>query len=258
MDKMNVLKAIICGYEKSGTTLLNEILRRHPDLDSGFECGFLLGDSPADFSNIKPYHAYFKSEWELTRKDMKYIFDTENWLECYHRARERSPIITNKKTQLFDKTPIYMKYLAEVLAKVPETPCIVNVRDPRALMLSWANWSGHSEDAETWILDNIELNTERYNSYGNGYRNALKKYKDRILLVQFEKTCQNPELEFKAIFEFIGLEFKKEYLSFSSKHFVYGNSLSQDYINPYKNKLSNSTCDLIVEKTERYACWHYN
>ncbi len=43
------LFALVCGFEKSGTTLLNEILRRHPGVDSGFECGFLLGQSPRDF-----------------------------------------------------------------------------------------------------------------------------------------------------------------------------------------------------------------
>src|SRR5688572_28260285 len=77
------LIALVCGFEKSGTTLLNEILRRHPDLDSGFEGGFLLGASPRDFRNFQPYYAYFRQTWELSRADMLYICDTDSWGECY-------------------------------------------------------------------------------------------------------------------------------------------------------------------------------
>ncbi len=252
------LKAIICGYEKSGTTLLNEILRRHPNMDSGFECGFLLGDSPRDFPTIKPYHAYFKSTWELSRADMKYIFDTDSWDECYARARGRSPVISNKDTGIFDKTPIYMLHLNEVLNKVPGIPCVVNVRDPRALMLSWANWSGHKEDAEDWIEENFEAYCERFLSYADGYTKALASHGDRILLNQFEKLCQNPEFYLKRIFAFLGLRFDNEFMNFSSKHFVYGNTVSTEYLFPYRDKLSTELCNRILSETGRYSQWHFD
>ncbi len=251
------LKAIICGYEKSGTTLINEILRRHPDMDSGFECGFLLGDSPRDFSTIKPYHAFFKSTWELSREDMKYIFNTDSWSECYIRARERSPIIINKNTGIFDKTPIYMLHLNDVLKKVPGVPCVVNVRDPRALMLSWAMWSGHQNDTEKWIRDNFDEYCERYLSYAKGYTNALDLHGDRIMLNQFENLCVEPAYFLNKIFEFIGLSFKTEYLKFSSKHFVYGNTVSTEYLFPYRGVLSEDLCAEILAATQSYEQWHY-
>lgn len=252
------LRAIICGYEKSGTTLLNEILRRHPRMDSGFECGFLLGDSPRDFPGIMPYFAFFRRAWQLTPEDMRYLCDTDNWGECYRRARERSPVIVDKTTDLFDKTPIYMLHLSSVLARAPGIPCIVSVRDPRALMLSWARWSGHTEDAQAWIYEHLDEYCSRYIDYGNGYRQALAVFGNRVMLSQFETLCLDPQGQVRRIFDFIGLEFRPEYLNFSSEFFVYGNTVSADYIQPYRGVIADTLCQEILERTAAYSQWHFS
>jgi hypothetical protein len=68
--------------------------------------------------------------------------DTDDWAVFYSRARAASAVIADKSTLLFDKTPRYMRELSTVMARVPQLPCVVNVRDPRAVMHSWACWSG--------------------------------------------------------------------------------------------------------------------
>lgn len=251
------LIALVCGFEKSGTTLLNEILRRHPLLDSGFECGFLLGNSPREFRNFQPYFAYFRQTWELSREDVRYICDTDDWSECYRRARERAPFIHNKNTYIFDKTPIYMLHLASVMAKVPGIPCVVNVRDPRTLMLSWANWSGFKDDPEKWLTENFEANCERYLSYANGYYNAVDAGYGPILLNRFETMCLRPEEQLTKIFNHFGLDFDASFLRFSSKHFVYGNNVSKKYLRPYEGRLSKSLCDRILAATSNFSDWHF-
>ena len=250
------LVALVCGYEKSGTTLLNEILRRHPRLDSGFEGGFLLGESPRDFPRFQPYHTFFRQTWELTQEDVAYICACDDWGECYRRARERSPVITDKDCLLFDKTPIYMKFLSQVLARVPGVPCVVNVRDPRALMVSWANWSGGGDDAEAWVAEHLENNVQRFTDYAEGYRLAASRFPGRILLNRFEQLVRQPEATLERIFQFLGFSFSEDYLEFSSKHFVYGNAISADYLFPYRDRLSEKLCGRILEATRDYADWH--
>jgi hypothetical protein len=248
----------VCGYEKSGTTLLNEILRRHPDLDSGFEGGFLLGDSPRDFHRFQPYYAFFRQTWELSREDVKYICDCDDWGECYRRARERSPVIADKHALIFDKTPVYMKHLPVVLGKVPGIPCVVCVRDPRALMVSWARWSGAGEAVEQWLVANFADNVERYASYARGYRRALAAHADRLLLVRFEVLCTHTAQTLASVFRFLGMAFSEDFLHFSSKHFVYGNTISTDYLFPYREVLSGDLCERILEATRDYSDWHYH
>lgn len=255
---MEPLKLIVCGFEKSGTTLVNEILRRHPELDSGFECGFLLADTPQQFASIQPYYSYFRKCWELSKDDMRYILDTPNWAECYRRARACSPVIKNKQSALFDKTPIYMQHLPDVLDKVVNVPCVVTVRDPRALFYSWARWSGGADNPERYIRDHLQQYIDRYCSYGEGYRRAMLRYSDRITLIQFEALCNDPVFYCRRIFESIGLSFSSEFLNFNSKYFVYGNAVSKEYIFSYRSYLSESLCELILQGLTNYSEWWFN
>lgn len=257
------LRAIVCGYEKSGTTLINEILRRHPQLDSGHEVGVLLADSPREFHRKQPYCTFFRQTWKLSKEQQQQICDTDDWGEFYRRARAISPLITDKSVYLFDKTPIYMRHLAEVLAKVPGIPCLVNVRDPRALMLSWANWSGHDfsghrDDPGEWIEENFAYCQDRFLSYARGYRDALAEHGDRIMLNRFEPLCLDPEPHLEKIFNFFGFEFSRDYMTFESEHFVHGNTVSQDYLCPYRQALKPALCDRILEATVEFEDWHFH
>lgn len=252
------LCAIICGFEKSGTTLLNEILRRHPNLDSGHEVGALLGESPRHFRSKQPYYAFFKKSWKLNSDQLHIICDTGDWGEFYRRARDISPLIADKTTKIFDKTPIYMLHLNEVLARVPALPCVVNVRDPRALMYSWANWSGHTDDPERWLEENFASNCHRFLSYAKGYETALGSHSTRIYLNQFEKLCFSPQKELRGIFEFLGYEFENRFLNFESEHFVYGNTVSEDYVFAYRQRLSDGICERILDATAEFKEWHFH
>ena len=255
---LDPLCAIVCGFEKSGTTLLNEILRRHPALDSGHEVGVFLGTSPKEFSSHQPYYAFFRKSWRLSRDQMQYVCDTEDWGTFYCRARELSPLIADKNVWLFDKTPIYMRYLDDVLSKAVDIPCIVNVRDPRALMHSWANWSGHRDNPAAWLEENFEANCDRFLNYARGYDRARRAYGSRLLLNRFEDLCLNPIQHLERIFAFIGLAFDQEYLRFESEHFVYGNTVSDSYIFAYRNSFSKALCEKILRATMEYEDWHYH
>lgn len=67
---LDPLRAIVCGYEKSGTTLINEILRRHPQLDSGHEVGVLLVETPRQFHSKQPYCSFFRQTWKLSPEQL--------------------------------------------------------------------------------------------------------------------------------------------------------------------------------------------
>ena len=254
---LDPLVALVCGFEKSGTTLINEILRRHPRLDSGHEVGVLLGDSPRDFRTTQPYFGFFCETWKLSRAEAEQVCDTDDWSTFYRRARDASPVIVDKTVSVFDKTPIYMLHLSEVLRKAP-LPCVVSVRDPRALMHSWANWSGHAHDPGAWLEEHFERNCERFLSYARGYSEANRSFPDLVMVSQFERLSTNPEVEFEEIFRFLGLTFRREYLSFRSEHFVYGNAVSSDYVFAYRQSLSNELCDRILDATRDFEEWHYH
>ena len=254
---LHPLVALVCGYEKSGTTLLNEILRRHPQLDSGHEVGVLMGDSPRDFPNAKIYFAFFQQTWKLSKAQAQHCCDTDVWSEFYRRAREASPVIADKASLIFDKTPRYMLTLADVMAKAAPLPCVVNVRDPRAVMHSWACWSGHRDDPGHYVEAHFSDYCERYLSYAQGYQSAVAQYADRLYLNQFEQMCLQPEATIDRIFAFLGLEFEPAYLHFESEHFVYGSTVSQAYLQPYLKDFSDALSQRILDATSAFADWHF-
>jgi hypothetical protein len=258
LDDLYPLTAIVCGFEKSGTTVLNEILRRHPQLDSGHEVGVLMAPSPREFHHVQPYFAFFQKSWKLSREQALLCCDTDDWATFYQRSRAASPLITDKSILIFDKTPRYMLHLSEVMEKVPNLPCVVNVRDPRALMHSWACWSGHKEAPARWLEDNFEANCERYLSYARGYSKALATGRFRLFLNRFETMCMEPQQTLKSIFEFLELDFADDYLVFESEHFVYGNTISRNHLFPYREDFSEALCQRILDATVEYEDWRFH
>lgn len=254
MFRKSFLKAIVCGYERGGTTLISQLLRQHPNLYSGFECGFLLVDKISDFLSFEPYCTMTKRGWQLTAEDLEYICQADNWVDVYIRLQARSALTKNKEDVcIFDKTPKYMQFLPQVLNKTVEVPCIVIARDPRAVLWSWAKRSNLSLDV--WIEQHLEDSCQRYRSYAQGYKRAVDSgFGDRILLIQYESLCVNEADEVEKIFNFIGLEFDPAYLMFkeSTKTFpnVYGNNISAHYLTEYEEHFPHAICDKILELTD--------
>ena len=63
---------------------------------------------------------------------------------------------------------------------------------------------------------NFDDNVQRFLSYARGYDIAIEAYESRLLPDPIESLCSEPESGFAAIFDFFGLDFRPEYLAFSS------------------------------------------
>lgn len=256
MDSTNLtLKAIVCGYERGGTSLIAELLRQHPDLDGGFEGGFLLGKRPRDFLSISPYRSNVKPGWGITEEELRYICDTDSWQDLYSRLRARAREVEDKRAWLFDKTPKYMETLSQVLTRVPDVPCIVVVRDPRAVLWSWAKRSGTG--VEEWTAEHLKSSCKRYVLYGKGWQSAVKAgFASRIFLVRYEAFCTDPGAWAMKMFRFLGMEFHDSFLHFSPRFpNVYGSTPSRMYMEEYKRAFPDRVCKQILSRTGRFRGW---
>jgi hypothetical protein len=250
----NPLVAIVCGYERGGTTLVSEILRQHPKINSGFEGGLLFSDNPHDFRSLEPYVTSLKISWGVSDEDLKYICDGVDWQDVYKRLLEKSTKVDSE--YVFDKTPRYMEFLSDVLARV-DVPCIAIVRDPRALFFSWAKRSGISID--DWSRLHLSAAIERYERYGRGLQNALVSNPQGILVVQYEFLCINPVIESEKIMKFIGVDFDPTFVQFASpQKNIHERNVSSKYISEYQHHFDDKVCRKIKSKLKKFEDWFWS
>ncbi len=246
-----VLKAIVCGYERGGTTLLSQLMSAHPRLDSGFESGLLLADEPKNFMS-KQFAEFngslIRRGWGVDEDDLAYILDSKTWNQVYLRLRERSSVIKNKESFLIDKTPKYMLRLSDVLYRMEQVPCVVVVKEPRGVIFSWLKRQPDIDFAAV-SRETLKAFCKRYVRYAAGYAEAKRNHPRRILKVDYEKFCLHPKSEAQLIFNHLGLEFHDDYLTFEQKYEVHGTTVSGKYLNQYRDVLHASTIEQIDEWT---------
>ncbi|MDJ0554513.1 MAG: sulfotransferase [Microcoleaceae cyanobacterium MO_207.B10] len=256
INNNNPLFALVCGFEHSGTTLVSEILRQHPHLDSGFEGGFLLNNEAKEFLTTEPFYTTSKKGWGLKDEDLSYICDADNWAEVYLRIRERAEVIKNKNALLFDKTPRYMQKLPHVLERVPDIPCIVIVKDIRSVF--WSSYKRTKMTIDEWYKKIFKRTCNHTLSYARSCKKAIEKgLEERILLIRYEELCLDQKTQVKKIFNFLGLEFQESYLTFNHPKYknVYGGKISTQYLTEYKGSLPEYICEEILELTSEYSDW---
>ena len=238
---------------------------QHPHVMGGFECGFLLTEQICDFPSFQPFASMLKTGWNVSDEDLAYICQAEDRFEAYDRLKNRSSIFKNLKdfdtVQLIDKTPRYMQVLPSALKRLPEVPCVVIVRDPRAVFWSWAKRSNLSP--EEWASESLDKSVKHYISYGNALNVAIKQgFKDRILVIQYETLCTDPKSMAKRIFDFINLSFDDAFLNFNDKNRnfknVYGKTISSQYLEEYKNHFSEEICQSILQETKEFSHWAWH
>ena len=253
LENNEPLKAIVCGFEHSGTTLVSEILRQHPRLDSGFEGGFLFCENVQDFLGAEPFYSHAKAGWGVSDEDLKYITAADNWPEVYRRLRERAEVIKDKTSWLFDKTPVYMGYLPQILEKVPDVPCIVIVKDLRAFF--WSYFKRTQLSMDEWYNNKFEDPCNHVLFYARGWQQAIEKgYSKRLLLIKYENLCLNPPGEVKKIFDFLDLDFHEKYLCFPNSRYanVRGTQIYIQYLVDYLDHLPSYACDKVLELVDQH------
>lgn len=246
------LAAIVCGFERGGTTLVSTLLKQHPSLDSAFEGGLLLAPTLAEFPTLEPYAEHLRTSWRIDDAKLRDICDAPDWLSAYARLAAVSPAIKSPDVALVDKTPRYLEHLPEVLAKVPDVPCIVLARDPLSVLHAWRKRL--HMNPRRWFYEHLPASCERYLAYHRGYARALAAgMGPRILLVHYEALCTEPEREAERIFAHLGLTFDPALLALDRggplHANLHGSRISADYVAEYAGDLDFRTAGRILRLT---------
>jgi len=196
------LGVIVTGIEHSGTTLLSLLLKRHPQLGGGFECGLLMADSPGDFTKIEPWYQWMTDpvrdgHWGIPDSAMHEITDSRDWAGAYRKIIEHSPLFDRPDQRVVDKTPGYRVDLTEILAKVPsEIPCLIIEKNLENL---WRSYRKRTS---------FEDFVNRYRAYQVEKLRALVAHPGRIRIVRYEILCTRVAEVVESALSFLGLGFQ--------------------------------------------------
>lgn len=249
-------KFLICGLEHTGTTLISDLFRQLPGVDSGFECGVLLRDSPAEFARLEPFASNMLKGWGITADQLAECCAAEDFDTFYTRLMAASTAIDAGTREIFDKTPRYLSELTAVLGRC-DCPVVVSYKDPRAIVCSDYK-RARTDDFDTW-----------YDGYAKGKLRYVQTCYDefsahadnpRVTTVGLEELAMNSRATMERMFAHVGETFELGYAIIDTLRYVNvkNRTVSADIAFEYKGKLDLAAQDRIMEDFGRFEAWVYN
>jgi SAM-dependent methyltransferase len=210
------LAFVICGVEHSGTTLLSEIFRQVPGLDSGFETGVLLSETPRHFLQEMPFADNICGDWNITQEELEECCEADTFEVFYERLAAHSRCIAPGCRAVFDKTPRYLVNLGDCLEKV-QVPFVVTYKDPRATVFSDYTRAG-SPDFESWFATYADEKLGYLRVLHDQF-NGLAGRSKRVLRISLEAICLNPRASCEKLFAHCGQDFSLRYLLLQNRRY---------------------------------------
>lgn len=185
----------VMGAPRSGTTLLQNILRSHSDL-------FSIEDETGIFS-FQNIFAKHRAHFGLNRAVLKTLYtSSEDIIDFFEKAvAEISPGGSSKR--FVEKTPQHILWLPFILKYFPQAHVIHIVRDGRDAYVSAKR---HMGIPSGW-------SATRYASYWRKcVRMTINNNCPRVAVIKYENLVREPRKESTKIMEFLGLKLQDQQL----------------------------------------------
>lgn len=252
-NKSYLPEVIICGYERGGTTLISDWLRRS-GFSSYFEIGCLLCKKSSSFPKLDPYFA------QLTKDIKRHGYENNN-IDCSTYESIYKSIFSDLKAsglKTFDKTPKYMSCFGQV--KKRSSFCnkyIVVTRDPRSLFYSWAKRVDSKKSISKIIQKNLKSFSHRYYVY---YFGSIAYIEDKdVFFLKHEDMCLNPLETIKNLSRFLEIEIEPQKI-FTEKSNYENVEKGLNFSKPFEalRELNVDFQEQILESTQEAALFFHN
>lgn len=248
-------KLLICGMEHTGTTLISDLFRQIPGVDSGFECGVLLRASPSEFRALEPFASNMLAGWGITVDELNHCCAAPDFVQFYQRLMEASTAISDDTMAIFDKTPRYLSELSTVLERC-DCPVIVSHKDPRAIVCSDFK-RAKTGDFHEWYAGY----RERKLAYVKACYDQFSKHIDcsRVAAVSLEDLAMNSRASMERIFEHAGEQFDLGYAIIDNLRYnnVKSRTVSPEIAFEFRRLLGKAEQEAIMQDFDCFDAWIY-
>ncbi|RMF06479.1 MAG: sulfotransferase [Candidatus Neomarinimicrobiota bacterium] len=210
----------LVGCPRSGTTLVQEILNRHPAIALAPELFYIrhfvettptLQDSE---SRLRLGKKIIAQDWfdrlEIEKEEFLHWMETRGTTHALiYRELLRRYGAQKDATWIGDKTPNNVLYIPRLLTYFPDAVFLHILRDPRAVVRSWKTvpWTTGTIWGDAKIWRKYIRAWDRFRSYTEG----------RGLTIRYEDVIGNPETTVQSICQFLNLPYDEALLNPSGR-----------------------------------------
>jgi hypothetical protein len=246
---METRHVFIVGSGRSGTTLLVNILNKHPEICISVQTHYLghvarpgfrhkmkdFGDLRdddnvrrlADFiKNSRPYGGGAFWHWVRdnveTEALVRRILNTDRSERAIFAALMQLP--AKGKPILGEKTPDHIHYVSTLLEWFPEARIVHSFRDPRAVFVSELHYRWNQRGLKRFPYKQLRPVKPLYSLFillhmsiewflaARYHFRYKERYPDNYYLLKFEDLVLDPECQLKQLCDFLGVEFQDQML----------------------------------------------
>ncbi|MGD1087639.1 MAG: sulfotransferase [Verrucomicrobiota bacterium] len=200
--------ALLCGYARSGTTLLEQVLDAHPDIISAEETTIFLDDAFAPLRRNSPPNS-----------DMLTVLETadnpalQQSRAAYFDSMNLSIGSAVANRLLLDKNPMFTGMIPAFIRIFPETRFLIALRDPRDVVLSRFMQALRTTPFTTAFLS-LEGTVEDYAVMMSAWRKMAPLMPAPYLPVRYEDMVDDLESVARKTLDFLGVTWVNHVLGF--------------------------------------------
>ncbi|NMP30276.1 hypothetical protein HII17_01775 [Thalassotalea sp. M1531] len=198
-------KAIfICGLPRSGTTLVEQIIASHPQVNAGDELLYLAQASQAILQNHNLQSPFPNWVKQLNNK---------HWHEIGEHYLQACQPLANGN-YLTDKMPLNYKAIGIIHQALPKAKIIYVRRNKEDVI--WGCYKQILGQGNSFANSLSDLE-QFYSAHSQLMDHWLKHLKDKVLVVDYENLVSTPEVVTQSICEFLSLDYQQSMLEFYKK-----------------------------------------
>lgn len=203
VEDQNIDPTFLVGFPRSGTTLLDTILRTHSSIE-------VLEEKPIVDKLIKELHLHLNKDFMKLDKIDVNIKQTLRSL--YFETRNN--FVSNEKNKLYiDKLPLNIIYIGELSQIFPNSKFILALRNPFDSVMSCFMQPFTPNDAMANFY-NLSDATKLYDEVFKLWMQYEKKLKIKFHKIKYEEIVEDFDLSISSLLKFLDLEWDNKLKEF--------------------------------------------